>query len=98
MLGSADTQLQGFKTLCLTISTQCKIQVGIVPISLSKNIETRYSWGLGLCIPALSNELQMTVLLLKYTSQVISMQEETSQSTSGTAMTKINAFPQVVSF
>lgn len=49
-------------------------------------------------IPALSNELQMTLLLLKFMSRVILMQEETSQSSSGTAVTKTYAFPQVVLF
>lgn len=66
--------------------------------SLKKKIETKYFWGLELYILALSNKLQMTRLLLKYMSQVFLMQEETSQSSSGTAITKIYAFPQVVSF
>lgn len=63
-----------------------------------KKIDTKYSWGLGLYIPALSNELQMTFLLLKYMSRVIWMQEEMSQSSGGTAITKIDLFPQVLSF
>lgn len=99
MLSCTDTQLWGFKTSCLNINTECKIQIGIFPIGhLEKKIDTKYSWGLGLYIPALSNELQMTFLLLKYMSRVIWMQEEMSQSSGGTAITKIDAFPQVLSF
>lgn len=40
----------------------------------------------------------MTLLLLKYMSQVTWMQEEMSQSSGGTAITIIDAFPQVLSF
>lgn len=98
MLSRAGTQPQGFETLRLNISTECRIQVGIFPIGVFKEIKTKYSCGLGLYIPALSNKLQMTLLLLKYMSRVILEQEEMSQRSSGTAITKIYAFPQVISF
>lgn len=87
------------KHYVLTSTLNAKFKLGyFLSITKKKKIDTTYSWGLGLYIPALSNELQMTFLLLKYMSQVIWMQEEMSQSSGGTAITKIDAFPQVLSF
>lgn len=89
---------RALKHYALTSAPNAKFKLGYFLSVSSKKIETKCSWGQRLYIPALSNKLQMTLLLLKYMSQVVLMQEETSQSSSGTAITKIYAFPQVVSF
>lgn len=63
---------------------------------LKKKLRQKIAGGWDCMFPP--NKLQMTLLLLIYMSQVIAMQEETSQSSSATTITKIYTFPQVVLF